>query len=311
VVSLQFGLTAVNVLVMIAYAVPGFIFIKYKMVGQESTNTLAKILLYVCQPCLTVYSFNKADFTPELGKQMLEFFAFSTVLQLIMLSATYLVFRRKYASDASYRVCTVAGTLGNVGFLGVPLLEALVPNKNAVAFSAVFIIGMNFISWTVGSAIITGDKKYISVKKLIFNQVTLTLAIALPLFFTQTKLPSVLENGITVLGKMTTPISMLILGMRLALVEFKQLFTDKKVFFFIFMKLILFPLLGMAAVQFLPVDQYVKATLIILCCCPTASVVLSFAEMFNKGQKTAANLVLLSTLLSVITIPLMLMFVNA
>lgn len=307
---MQFWNTAVNVLVMLAYAAPGFIFIKRKMIGEESISAFAKVLLLVCQPCLSIYSFNKADFTPELGAEMLQFFVLGTVLQLIMLLLTYLVFRKKCREDASYRVCTIAGTLGNVGFLGVPLLEALVDNKNAVAFSAVFIIGMNFISWTVASAIITGDKKYISIKKLIFNQVIFTLAIALPLFLTKTKLPAVLDNGVTVLGKMTTPISMLILGMRLGLIEFKQLFADKKVFFFIFLKLIVFPLFGMAAVQFLPLESYVKATLIILCCCPTASVVLSFAEMYNKGQKTAANIVLISTLLSVITIPLMLMLVK-
>ena len=307
---MQFLNTAVNVLVMLAYAAPGFVFVKRKMIGQESISAFAQVLLIICQPCLSIYSFNRADYTPELGIQLLQFFALGTILQLVMLILTYLVFKRKYKEDASYRVCTIAGTLGNVGFLGVPLLEALVENPNATAFSAVFIIGMNFISWTVASAIITGDKKYISAKKLIFNQVILTLAIALPLFITKTKLPPVLENAITVLGKMTTPLSMLILGMRLALIKFKDLFSDLKVFLFIALKLIAFPLLGLVAVQFLPLEQYVKATLIILCCCPTASVVLSFAEMFNKGQKTAANIVLVSTLLSVITIPLMLMLIN-
>ncbi len=295
---------------MLAYAVPGFVFIKRKMIGEESISAFAKVLLLICQPCLSIYSFNNADYTPELGIQLLQFFVLGTLLQLVMLLLTYIVFRKKYKEDASYRICTIAGTLGNVGFLGVPLLEALIDNENALAFSAVFIIGMNFISWTVASAIVTGDKKYISIKKLIFNQVIFTLAIALPLFLTETKLPEVLSKSVTILGKMTAPISMLILGMRLALIKFKQLFSDKKIFFFIFLKLIAFPLFGMAVVQFLPLESYVKATLIILCCCPTASAVLSFAEMYDKGQKTAANIVLISTLLSAITIPLMLMLVK-
>lgn len=295
---------------MLAYAAPGFIFIKRKMIREESISAFAKVLLLICQPCLSIYSFNRADYTPELGRQLLVFFILGTFLQLVMLLLTYFAFRKKCREDASYRVCTIAGTLGNVGFLGVPLLEALLKNENALAFSAVYIIGMNFISWTVASAIVTGDKKYISVKKLIFNQVILTLAIALPLFLTKTKLPEVLENSVTVLGKMTTPMSMLILGMRLGLIEFKQLYSDKKVFFFIFLKLIVFPLFGMAVVSFIPLEQYIRATLIILCCCPTASAVLSFAEMYNKAQKTAANIVLVSTLLSVITIPLMLLLVK-
>lgn len=308
---MQFSLTAVNVLVMLAYAIPGFIFIKIKAFGQESISAFAKVLLYVCQPCLTIYSFCSAQYTPELLKSMALFFIMSLILQTIMLGFAYLVFRRKYKQDAEYRVCTIATTLGNVGFIGVPLLEALLPDyPNAVAFSAVFIIGMNLISWTIASTILTGDKKYMSVKKLVLNPVMIALIIALPLFLTQTKLPDPINNSVSVLAKMTTPLSMLILGMRLALTEFKQLFTKGKVYIVALLKLIAFPLLGMAAVYFLPVEQYVKATMIILCCCPTASIVLNLSEIYYTGQKTAANLVLTSNIFCLITIPFLLMFVS-
>jgi len=296
---------------MMAYAIPGYIFIKVKAFGQESISAFAKLLLYVCQPCLSLYSFNKANYTPELGKSMLVFFVLGIALQSVMLGVTNFVFKKKYKTDESYRVCSVASTLGNVGFIGVPLLEALLPEyPNAIAFSAVFIIGMNIISWTVGSSILTGDKKYISIKKLLLNPVVIIMFLSVPLFVLRIKLPPLLDNSVSLLGLMTTPLSMLILGMRLAYADIKEMLTDFKVYLTAFLKLIAFPLMGMAAVYFLPVEQYIKATMVILCCTPTASAVLSFAEIYKKGQKTAANLVLTSNMFCIVTIPFLLMFVN-
>ena len=308
---MQFTLTAVNVLVMMAYAIPGFVFIKIKAFGEESISAFAKLLLYVCQPFLSIYSFNKADYKPELFRSMLVFFAISLVLQCIMIGFAYIIYRRKYKKDAAYRVCTIATTLGNVGFIGVPLIEALLPDQpNAVAFSAVFIISMNLISWTIASTLLTGDRKYMSVKKLLLNPVIIALLVSMPLFLTGTKLPPLLDNSVALLGKMTTPLSMLILGMRLALTPFRQLFLNLKVYTVAVLKLIAFPLLGFAAIWFLPVEQYIKATMIILCCCPTASVVLNLSEIYDTGQKTAANIVLASNIFCVITIPVLLMFVS-
>lgn len=309
---MQFTLTAVNMLLMMAYAIPGFIFIKVKAFGQESISAFAKLLLYVCQPFLSIYSFNKADYTPELFRSMLIFFGLSMLLQLTMMGFAYMVYKRKYKKDAAYRVCTVATTLGNVGFIGVPLIEALLPDQpNAVAFSAVFIISMNLVSWTVASTILTGDRKYMSIKQLLLNPVMIALLVSMPLFLTGTKLPGLLDNSVALLGRMTTPISMMILGMRLALAKFRQLFQNYKVYTVALLKLIAFPLLGLAFIWFLPVEQYIKATLIILCCCPTASVVLNLSEIYDTGQKTAANIVLTSNIFCLITIPLLLMFISS
>lgn len=309
---MPFTTTAVNVLIMLAYAIPGFVFIKLKTIKPESIGAFAKLLLFVCAPALSINSFYNAEFTPELGKSMIVFFLLSLFLQVAVLGIMYLVFRKKYQKEASYRVCTVATILGNVGFFGVPLLQALLPDNqnNAVLFSAVFIVGMNFISWTLVSTILTGNKKYMSMKKLLINPAMFSLIIALPLFFTNVTLPFQVEKSLSVLSSMTTPLSMLIIGMRLALSDFRELFKDGRVYLVASIKLIALPLLTMGIVYFLPLEQYMKATMIILCCCPTASTVLNLSELYETGRKTAAKLMLTSTLFAIVTIPFLLMFVN-
>jgi predicted permease len=304
---MQFSTVAFSVLIMLLYGVPGYIFVKIKMINPKSISAFALILLYVCQPCLSIYSFNKADFSPDMLKDMGIFIAICLAVQVLGLLLGYLIFRKKY-DDIKYRIMTVAMIFGNIGFMGVPLLENLLPNyPNAVLFSAIYIVIMNLVSWTVGLFIITGDKSYISIKKLVLNPPFLTLFITLPLFFTGTKLPVIIENSVTVLGKMTTPMCMLILGMRLATMSFKEIFGEKEIYITSAVKLIIFPLVAFGLIYFLPIENYIKATMLILTACPTASVVLNLAEIEKKGQNYAANNVLACTILSAITIPLVLL----
>ena len=198
--------------------------------------------------------------------------------------------------------------MGNCGFMGVPLLEAVMPeHPEALAMSTAYCVGMNLIGWTIASAIISNDVKYMKVHKALLNPAVLSLIVAIPLFVTETKLPSQLNNMVTLLGKMSLPMCMLIMGMRLATMELKNLFNDKMQYFIIFVKQIVMPVIALLVFMALPVAPYLKRTMFILSASPVASVVLNFSEMIGEGQKTAANLVLLGTLSSVITIPLLML----
>lgn len=305
---MEFTTTALNVLIMLAYSVPGFIFVKSKMIDQSHIASFAKVLLYVCSPALSIYSFNCVDYSKELLINLGLFLLLSFVLQIIVLTVMWLILKKKGDEDPGYRVCSVACVLSNAGFFGVPLLQSLLPdNPEAVAYSAVYIVGMNIISWTAGSMFITGDKKYMSIKKIILNPPVLALCVSLPLFLLGIKLPSVVDNAVSVLGKMSTPLCMLIMGMRLATVRGGELIKDKHAYLSSAVKLLVFPLISYALIYFLPLDYGFRASFFILCSCPTASVVLNLSEVLGAGQKSAANAVLISTLLCVITIPLLML----
>ncbi len=300
-----FSITLTAVAVMLIYAVPGFLLVKTRMIKQEAIAAFATVLMYVCQPCLTVYSFQKVDFSMKLVGQLLIFFVIALAIQSVMLGGFFLVFRKKY-EDIRYRVYTLATTLGNCTFMGVPLLEALFPdNPETVVFSLAFFLAMSILSWTAASYIITQDRRYISVKKLVLNPAVLSMAVAIPIFVSGLRFPEQFENMITLLGRMTTPLCMLVLGMRLATVQIKPIFTSGLQYLVIAVKQLAMPLLAYAVLSLFSLDPIMKQTLFILTATPVASIVLNFAEMLGKGQKAAANVVLLGTLLSVLTIPIM------
>ena len=268
--------------------------------------------MFVCQPALTVYSFNKADFTPELGINLLIFLGIVTAIQLIFLGFFFLIFRKKF-SEVRYRVATVATTLSNCSFLGVPLLEALFPDSpNVAAYSMMYFLSMNLLGWTVISALISQDKKYISIKKVLINPATISIAVALPLFLTGFKLDAV--NGpffeqlgimFTVLGKMTSPLCMLIMGMRLATLPFKKLFTNWLQYFAVGVNQLIFPLCVLGIITLIPVDPELRLCMFVMSACPVASVVQNFAELIGEGQEAAANTVLLGTITSIISLPVL------
>ena len=308
----QFKTTLIMVGIMLAYAVPGYIIIKAKAVKSDHIASFSKLLMYVCQPALTLYSFNKADFSKQLGINLLIFLGIITLVQLLFIGVFYLIFIKKM-QDVRYRVTTVATTLSNCSFLGVPLLEAIFPNSpNVAVYSMMYFLSMSLLGWTLVSAIITRDKKYISVKKILINSATLSIVISLPFFFTGFKIG--FENGellgqignmIDILGKMTTPLCMLVLGMRLATVKVKNLFNNWQQYLAVFVNQVIVPLFTLGILMLFKVDTELRWCMFIMCACPVAAVVQNYAEILGEGQDVAANMVLLGTLSSIVTLPLM------
>ncbi len=297
------------VLMMLVYAVPGFLLIKGRVVSRDSISSFAKLLMYVCSPALVIYSVSRVEYTPKMALDMLTVLVFLTVLQGGTVFLVYLLLRKKY-SDAKYRIYTIATCFANCAFMGVPVLEALLPDyPQALAFSAMASLTLNVLGWTVGSFIITGDTKHMSIKKIVLNPTTLALIAVLPIFFFKIQLPGTIDTVVTLLGKMTTPLCMIVMGMRLATSTFKAVFGNLRQYAVIGIKQIIFPLICLGVLLLLPIDSNMKASVYIMMCCPVASVVLNFAEMLGEGQKEAANLVLLGTLLSTFTIPLMVLFI--
>lgn len=310
--TVQFLTTAANVLVLMAFAVPGFLFVKTKSLSSAHIPPFSKLLLYACQPCLQLYAFQTADCTPELLGNMGLFFLVCTVVQLLMMLVMAL-FLRLRPKDACRRVCAASGVFGNVGFLGIPLLEALLPEEtvaSAIALAAAFSLSMNLIAWTGGLFLLTGERKHIRARALLLNPSMLSFYVAFPLFLFGIRLPAIALDSVTLMGRMCTPLCMLILGMRLACTPFRQIVTDRYAWCACAGKLIVMPLFAFASVAFLPLPYYFRATLFLLCCCPTASAVQSLSEIsLPEGEvsakRTAADAILLSNLLCILTIPLL------
>ena len=291
---------------MIAYGLPGYIFVKTKMVGQDAAKVFAKILLYISSPALCIQTLNSVDCTPERLKSMGLFFTVALVSQVAVILLYTLLFRKKMKTNGGHRVCAIAGACGNVGFLGVPLLKFLFPdNPEIILYSAMFSITMNIIGWTLGLWLMTGNRKYVNLKSIFVNPSVIAFAVGMTLFVTKIKLPSLLEEYVGMFGTMSTFVCMTVLGMRLATKKLSNVFLNKTVYIGAASKLLVFPLIMVALFWALPVEETVKTAAFVLGCCPAATMIQGLAEAYDGDSETAANTVLFTSIICILTIPFM------
>ena len=296
-----------NVLVTLLYIIPGFLCCKTKVAKPQHLSTLSAILVYVCSPCMVVWSFMGTERSLRMIGQIMLFFVVSLTIQTVLTFILYAVFRKKF-QDVKYRMLTVSFGLGNAGFFGIPIIKALLPNNPEVAcFACVYIVGMNMLTFTIGAYCLTGDKKRMTLKKAFLNPPFISLIVAIVLYAVNfgSVMPTLVGDALQLLNRTTTPLCMIILGIRLASVSFKKLFTRIYVYVICACKLLVFPFVCLAIVYFLPLDPVFKAAMFILGGTPCAAVMLNIAEMYDGETELAANCVLLSTLLCVFTIPLL------
>lgn len=284
-----------------------FFLTKANVLKEEHIKGFAVFLLYVCSPALSIYSFQQAECNMEILINIGILLLVTTFMQVLIMGIGFLINIKTYKIDGASRVATVAAAFGNVGFFGVPILQALLPDHpEAMVYSAVMSVMMNLIGWTLGMFMMSGDRKHVSVKNFLINPTTLCLLIALPLFFTNTSLPKPVMNVVEFFSKMSTPTAMTVLGMRLAFVKFRDLMDYRQVVA-IFLKLIALPLITFGIMYALPVDETLKISTYILSCMPPAAITLNFAELSNTSPKTAANIVVVGSLLVAITLPVLLL----
>ena len=298
--------TLIAVAVLLLSAAPGYIFIKKKMVGEAFIADLSKLLLYVCQSALVIYTFAGTEFSPDKLVSLGKFALATIVIHALMLAGAALILRKKFDSAAA-RISTIAVAFANAGFFGIPIIEAVMGDaaSGLVVYSTVYSLVMNLLGWTVGSGIISRSRKHITLRKLFLNPYMISTIVAMPLFIFSPDMPTEIMSMITVLGKATSPISMIIIGMRFATVDMKKLFVDTRTYLTALTKLVVMPLVAFAIIYFFPIDSAVKATFFIITACPSASIVLNFSELIGEGQKEAVSSVLMSTILSILTLPLL------
>lgn len=302
----MFSLLFSTVSVLIIYMSIGLILVKTGKASLNHIKSITGILIYVLGPCMILNSFLKLEFSWEAFAKIGIFFFLSLITQILFFLLIFAFLGRKY-SDSKYRILTVGAVLGNVGFLGMHVISSIFPTEPIVlCYSSINVMTMNLIVFTIGTYLITNDKKFISIRSAILNPTTISLMIALPLFIANVHFPSVILQPIELLSKMSTPVCMIILGMRLAQSSLKNLFTRGFVYVTCILKLIVFPVLVFIFVKLIPMDDIVlKTSLVVLAMTPSGAIIESLAELHDCQQEFAANVVLLTTILCIITIPVM------
>lgn len=316
--QLDFYSVLFTVLSLVLLMIPGYIISKTKMVGESAQATLSTIVLYVSQPMLMIMSFQKANFTNELVINLLIVAGLTLVVHLIMIGFALSVIKGK---EKVHNVMRFASIFSNCAYMGLPFLQLLFKNNSTeiLMYGGIISSVFNLLNWSIGAYIMSGDKAEMSFKKAFLNPTVLAVFLGILLFVvfqkpivnltpedsTADMILTKLMNSIDCIGNTVTPLSMMVIGMKLTSVNLKTLFLNKQAYISCACKLILMSLISILVVSFLNVDILVKYAVFFTLSMPSASATVMFAVKYDSDGQSASVFVLLSTLLSTLTIPLM------
>jgi predicted permease len=285
----------------------GFFAAKLKMIDDNSAKKMTDILFNIVTPCIIISSFQMKA-TPELMKGL--GVAFISALATIFggMFIARLAFKRKGIPPSASKVMQFATIYSNCGFMGLPLLYAIVGNQG-VFYGSIYIAVFNTLTWSHGVALYNGHQSNKNIWKVLLNPGIIGVFIGLALFLFSIKLPNVLygadghSGAIYYLGSMNTPLSMLIIGSIIAASDLKKLFTDKLSYFPVLLRNIIIPILAVVGLRLAGVSGPLFLACLIPAACPSAGVTVIFAEKFEGDTALASKTMTISTLFSIISIP--------
>jgi predicted permease len=193
---------------------------------------------------------------------------------------------------------------------GLSLLASLFGNIG-VLYGSVYIAAFNIFLWTNGVMIFSDTKKLDrnTIKKVLLNPGIVSVVIGILLFIFSLKLPAPVASAVEMVGSMTSPLSMLIIGATIADCELKKLFRGWNLYYITAVRLILIPLLAFVVLKLVGLPDMLLKVCVLVVAMPIATTTAIFAELYDSDSIFASRTVVFSTLLSIITIPLFMLFI--
>jgi len=284
----------------------GFYAGKKRFVDEKGTKTLSSLLVNITSPLLIITSF-QMDFEAEKLKNALIILGASVVIHILMTFFGKLSFGWEKEAEKN-KIMRFSIIFGNCAFLGYPVLDAIFGEGVGVFYGSFYCLMFNLYLWTYGIVMLQKGKENVekpSLKKVFVNAGTIASLVGIVLFAAGIKLPGILWDAVDMVGDLTFPLSMIIIGTLISRLDFKKVLTNKRVYIFCAFKLLLQPLLMIAVCKILSLPEVISYMLITMCAVPSATNTAIFAELYDCDSSLAAQCVGLSTLFSMVTLPAM------
>jgi len=281
----------------------GFIVYRKELINEEGTKQISNLLVWVINPLIMLTRY-QMEFSMIKLKELGISFIVSLVAMVIGFIIGEVIFKKHQ------RIDKFAIGFANAGFIGIPLVTSIMGIEKVFYLSA-YLVCFNILSYTYGIYMVSRNKSLITIKSVLLNPGILSVALGILIFISPIKLPSILYNAFNLVGNTNTPIAMILLGTYMAKSKIITLFNDKRAYFVAFIKLIVIPFVILILFKLLPssLDEIKKVVLIAMST-PVGLTVPMFSQMYGGDYEYGAKLVGLSTLLSLVTIPLILYLAN-
>lgn len=291
-----------NVLVLFILVAVGYLCNKIKMLKSESIKDLTNFVLYIVTPCVIINSYQRA-----FDKQMLVGLGI-TLAAAFLSFAVNILLSHLFVKDSDKRVektLRFGAVFSNCGYMSLPLQQAML-GETGVFYGATYVAVFQIVLWTYGVVVMSGNIKSVSLKKIIINPGVMSTVVGIILFVCSISIPFSVIEPMKHLAALNTPVPMIIVGYHLAGASFKV--KGLSAYVSIVLRLGVFPLLMILGLWLCGVKGDIMVACTIAASAPVAAVTTMFSEKFGGDTSLSATMVSDTTLLSIITMPLVVGF---
>ena len=294
-----------EVLVLLVIMGVGILARKINILTDEVVKHLSELLLKVTAPLLIVSSF-MGKITLEILANASKVFIIALLIHLfaIVLSSIFL-FKNKSRKS---KVIKLAMAFSNCGFMGIPVMATLFGDEGVI-YASLYMLAYNVFVWTYGIKTVSDNDRG-SIKKVLLNPGLFSILIGGILVLLKIQVPYFIQKPALLLGEMTTPLSMLIIGSLISKTKVKDIIFDKQLYLIGALRLLIIPLALSGIFLALKVQGVYVKSLILLVGMPVGTIVAILAEKYGFEAIFTSKLVGFTTVLSIITIPIVATFVS-
>jgi predicted permease len=277
----------------------GIILRKLSVIDGTGRVYLTDLLIDLVLPCNIINAF-MIKFNGSILRASIIVLLVALVLQIF----TWLIgkFIYLWIEPSKRSVLRYATMCSNAGFMGNPIVEGIF-GAQGLMFASIYLIPLRFFMWTAGISCFTSMKLKEAVKKLALHPCIIAVWIGFAIMGTGVVLPDVLSKTIQYISGCNLPLSILVIGTILAEVNPRSL-LDKTAVFYCFLRLLAIPGLVLAGCMLLHFDSVVTGVCVTLTCMPAGSTTAILAEKYGGDALYASKIILMSTILSLFSIPL-------
>ena len=283
----------------------GFILTKTQILSADARKPLSNLLINFILPCNMITSF-LMEFNQKILMDCLVILIVSICIQVFAVLTSKYFYPK--TTDSKLPVLRYGTIASNAGFMGNPIAQGLYGDQGLL-YASIYLIPMRTVMWSFGVACFTGTKGKGVVKKILTHPCIIAVFIGLFLMITQIQLPIGIEQTLRYAGNANTALSMILIGNILAEVHASEI-LDAKAWWYCVVRLAIIPIIVLITCNFAGIDEMVKQVSVVLSGMPAAATTAILAAKYDGDTHFAAKIVFISTLLSMLSVPLLCILMN-
>ena len=281
----------------------GYVLGKLGRIASATREQLTDLILDVILPCTILSSF-QMDLSPQILRSSFQALAAAFLIQLLCWGLNHLLYRRL---PPDQRIsCRYSTMVTNASFIGIPVVTALYGPQGTL-LASIFVLPQRIFMWALGLPMYTQVKKREAVRKILTHPCIVSIYAGLVLMGFTTAgfpLPSLVSSTLELLGSCSTPLCFVVIGSIVAEIPLKAL-VNGTVLGFSLVRLLLIPGMVWLLTLPLPMDPLARSVSVVLSAMPAGTTTVMLAQKYDNNPQFASQLLVGSTLLSMVTIPLM------